>query len=294
MSLEANLELNNQLLTQNNELMAALIKAMASQPKDNFKVSELQSYVEPKQTKSDTSENEITLEDLKFEDVVALAGMFPESASIPPAGYRLAICYRDAIGDDRNEQTDALLMALSGVTRAKELPNTVLLHLCRTMLGYWDELPGITERREFVERWLDTKPPERKDVKPAKPKAKKERKGPFYWKNQEGDAFGQVDTLDELNDLLDNSTAIEVHKVEYLQLKEAAEKADSAKDSDAGQPDFAAQRKQATDLIMQLVKGGYRAEAVAILEKQGAKKLGEVADEKLAEVIAQAEAALEG
>jgi hypothetical protein len=47
-------------------------------------------------------------------------------------------------------------------------------------------------------------------------------------------------------------------------------------------------------LILQLAKGGYRAEAVAILEKQGAKKLGEVADENLADVIAQAEKALEG
>ena len=56
----------------------------------------------------------------------------------------------------------------------------------------------------------------------------------------------------------------------------------------------AALRKKAEGLILQLAKGGYRAEAVAILEKQGAKKLGEVADENLADVIAQAEKALEG
>jgi hypothetical protein len=37
------------------------------------------------------------------------------------------------------------------------------------------------------------------------------------------------------------------------------------------QTDFAALRKQAEGLILQLAKGGYRAEAVAILEKQGAK-----------------------
>lgn len=60
------------------------------------------------------------------------------------------------------------------------------------------------------------------------------------------------------------------------------------------QPEYAALRKQAERLILQLAKGGYRAEAIAILEKQGAKKLGEVADEHLADVIAQAEKALEG
>lgn len=57
--------------------------------------------------------------------------------------------------------------------------------------------------------------------------------------------------------------------------------------------DFAALRKQVEGLILQLAKGGYRAEAIAILEKQGA-KLGEVTDENLAEVITTAEKALEG
>lgn len=60
------------------------------------------------------------------------------------------------------------------------------------------------------------------------------------------------------------------------------------------QTDFAALRKQAEGLILQLAKGGYRAEAIAILEKQGARKLSEVADDKLADVIALAEKALEG
>ena len=51
---------------------------------------------------------------------------------------------------------------------------------------------------------------------------------------------------------------------------------------------------QADGVILQLAKGGYRAEAIAILEKQGARKLGEVTDENLAEVITLAEKALEG
>ncbi|EFR1107806.1 hypothetical protein HYR18_004773, partial [Salmonella enterica] len=82
----------------------------------------------------------------------------------------------------------------------------------------------------------------------------------------------------------------EINKVEYLQRKEEAEKAGT--ETGDSQQDFAALRKQAEGLILQLAKGGYRAEAVAILEKQGAKKLGEVADENLADVIAQAEKAL--
>uniref|UniRef100_UPI0018E44CF0 hypothetical protein n=1 Tax=Escherichia coli TaxID=562 RepID=UPI0018E44CF0 len=56
------------------------------------------------------------------------------------------------------------------------------------------------------------------------------------------------------------------------------------------QPEF-------TDKILSRKPGAvqsYRAEAIAILEKQGARKLGEVTDENLAEVITLAEKALEG
>jgi hypothetical protein len=79
--------------------------------------------------------------------------------------------------------------------------------------------------------------------------------------------------------------------LETLEPLEFSDVKDAEKDDT---PDFAALRKQAEGLILQLAKGGYRAEAVAILEKQGAKKLGEVADENLADVVAQAEKALEG
>lgn len=52
--------------------------------------------------------------------------------------------------------------------------------------------------------------------------------------------------------------------------------------------------EQAEKLILQLAKGGYRNEAVDILTKFGAKKLGQVPEDKLAEVVALAEKALEG
>ncbi len=52
--------------------------------------------------------------------------------------------------------------------------------------------------------------------------------------------------------------------------------------------------EQAEKLILQLAKGGYRNEAVEILTKFNAKKLGQVPEDKLTEVIALAEKALEG
>lgn len=58
--------------------------------------------------------------------------------------------------------------------------------------------------------------------------------------------------------------------------------------------DTAALFEQAKTLIMKLSTGGYRNEAVAILNQFGANKLGQVPQEKLAEVVRLAEKALEG
>lgn len=166
-----------------------------------------------------------------------------------------------------------------------------------------DDLPTIAARREFAERLLDAPADGRHEVKPKKADSKdEERTGPFYCKNVDGSAASELHTLRKLNELLKKGH-IEITKVEYLQLQEDFARKNAAKGGtetgdDAGgntgeQTDFAALRKKAEGLILQLAKGGYRAEAVAILEKQGAKKLGEVADENLADVIAQAEKALE-
>ncbi|EPH9619671.1 hypothetical protein ACS35Y_004506, partial [Escherichia coli] len=114
-----------------------------------------------------------------------------------------------------------------------------------------------------------------------------------------GTAASELHTLRKLNEMLKKGH-IEINRVEYLQLQEEFARRDAANSSqnhdakDDHTIDFAALRKQAEGLILQLAKGGYRAEAIAILEKQGARKLGEVTDENLAEVITLAEKALEG
>lgn len=202
-----------------------------------------------------------------------------------------AVAYRDATGEARVVQIDALDSALQGVKHAKELLKPALLDLSRNILKFWDDLPTIGERRAFAERLLDAPPAGRDEVKPKKGRSKSEpqkRKGPFFVRHEDG-KIGELSTEAELKAHLDAGYT-EINKVEYLQRKEEAEKAGTETADD--QTDFAVLRKQAEGLILQLAKGGYRAEAIAILEKQGAKKLGEVADENLADVIAQAEKAL--
>lgn len=210
----------------------------------------------------------------------------------------MLVCHKRVV------QIDALDSALQGVKRAGHLNKPALLDLSRNILRFWDDLPTIAARRDFAERLLDAPADGRHEVKPKKADSKdEERTGPFYCKNVDGSAASELHTLRKLNELLKKGH-IEITKVEYLQLQEdfarknaakgGTETGDDAGDNTGEQTDFAALRKKAEGLILQLAKGGYRAEAVAILEKQGAKKLGEVADEKLADVIAQAEKALEG
>ncbi|ECU8948560.1 hypothetical protein CFC25_21925 [Salmonella enterica subsp. enterica serovar Hvittingfoss] len=288
MSLETNLELNNQLVTRNNELLERLISTLASgvvmRPDAIAQVQEYHETVA--KTKA-----ALTLDDLEFSDVVALAAFYPVAKPITEEMLQHAISYRDATSEARVVQIDALDSALQGVKRAKELLKPALLDLSRNILKFWDDLPTIGERRAFAERLLDAPPAGRDEVKPKKGRSKSEpqkRKGPFFVRHEDG-KIGELSTEAELKAHLDAGYT-EINKVEYLQRKEEAEKAGTKTAYD--QTDFAALRKQAEGLILQLAKGGYRAEAIAILEKQGAKKLGEVADDNLADVIAQAEKAL--
>ncbi|EFN2629817.1 hypothetical protein ITK06_002411 [Salmonella enterica] len=288
MSLETNLELNNQLVTRNNELLERLISTLASgvvmRPDAIAQVQEYHETVA--KTKA-----ALTLDDLTFSDVIALAAFYPVPQQITEEMLQRAVAYRDATGEARVVQIDALDSALQGVKRAKELLKPALLDLSRNILKFWDDLPTIGERRAFAERLLDAPPAGRDEVKPKKGRSKSEpqkRKGPFFVRHEDG-KIGELSTEAELKAHLDAGYT-EINKVEYLQRKEEAEKAGTETADD--QTDFAVLRKQAEGLILQLAKGGYRAEAIAILEKQGAKKLGEVADENLADVIAQAEKAL--
>lgn len=307
MSLEANLELNNKLLTQQNELQVrniALLEQLVQSLTAGASLGtstplQVQEYHE---SASDTAKEQtkaLTLDDLQFSDVIAMATFYPVAKPITEEMLQRAIDYRDAEGDKRVVQIDALDSALQGVKRAGHLNKPALLDLSRNILRFWDDLPTIASRRDFAERLLDAPADGRHEVKPKTSGKDEERTGPFYCKNADGSAASELHTLRKLNELLKKGH-IEINRVEYLQLQEEFARKDavnSGKDKDAGPddaPDFAALRKQAEGLILQLAKGGYRAEAVAILEKQGAKKLGEVADEKLADVIAQTEKALEG
>ncbi|ELA3045745.1 TPA: hypothetical protein ACPUKX_000467 [Klebsiella pneumoniae] len=308
MSLEQNLELNNQLLTKQNSLyernialLERLVQSLASGVALKADtVAQVQEYRETA-TESKTA---LTLDDLQFGDVIALAAFYPVPQQITEDMLQRAIDYRDAEADARVVQIDALDNALQGVKRAKSLLKPALLDLSRNVLKYWDDLPTIGERRSFAERLLDAAPTERDQVKPKKVSDKaEERTGPFYCKNVDGSAASELHTLRKLNELL-KTGHIEITRVEYLQLQEEFERKNAAKGgNEAGsevkeksgeETYFAALRKQAEECIKTLCKGGYRAEAVGILDSFGAKKLGEVADKDLADLIAKAEKALEG
>lgn len=296
MSLEQNLELNNQLLTKQNslyerniELLERLVQSLASGVALKADtVAQVQEYHE---TVTETK-TALTLDDLQFGDVIALAAFYPVPQQITEDMLQRAIDYRDAEADARVVQIDALDSALQGVKRAKALLKPALLDLSRNVLKYWDDLPTIGERRSFAERLLDAAPTERDAVKPKKASGKgnQERKGPFFVQHSDG-KIGELSTESELKAHLDGGYT-EINKVEYLQLQEAAAK-NKAQTEDST-PDFDSLRKQAEECIKTLCKGGYRAEAVGILDSFGAKKLGEVEDKDLADLIAKAEKALEG
>lgn len=301
MSLETNLELNNKLLTQQNELQARniallerLVSTLASgvtmRPDTVAKVQEYREAVPEPETQPETADETkaaLTLDDLEFSDVIALAGFYPEQVELSETMLQRAIDYRDAEGQKRVVQIDALDSALLGVKRAAELHKDVLLQLSRDIISYWDDLTTIASRRAFAETWLDAKPGERDTVKPKKASKQASRKGPFFVRHEDG-KIGELSTEDELKTHLEAGYT-EINKVEYLQRKEEAE-AEKAND---GEPDFAELRNQAQELLVRLAKSGYRTEAVAALDSFGVQKLRFVEDKDLPALISRLDKELE-
>lgn len=304
MSLETNLELNNKLLTQQNELQARniallerLVSTLASgvtmRPDTVAKVQEYREAVpepEPQPETAEETKAALTLDDLEFSDVIALAGFYPEQVELSETMLQRAIDYRDAEGEKRVVVIDALDSALLGVKRAAELHKDVLLQLARAILTNQEDLPTLASRRAFAETWLDAKPGERDTVKPGKATVQDKqvsRKGPFFVRHEDG-KIGELSTEDELKTHLEAGYT-EINKVEYLQRKEEAE----AEKADAGEPDFAELRKQAQELIVRLAKSGYRAEAVAALDSFGVQNLRFVEDKDLPALISRLDKELE-
>lgn len=237
-------------IKENTEVMRQLIAAMTGAGNTSQKTFVADTKPEPKaETKSETkSETKpaknkaekvdetpvpADINSLNLEQLVHLAVLFPDVTE-PDSGHIAKVdATINATGDKRNRQADALDSALAGVSELKGLSNAVILDLCAEMVAHWDDIPGISERREFAVSLLSE---------------------------------GKTQSDDEA---------------------EAEAEAEAEQDPKVL---FA----QAEQLILQLAKGGYRNEAVGILNTFGAKKLGQVPEDKLAEVVALAEKTLAG
>ncbi|HBC1013423.1 TPA: hypothetical protein IGZ65_005208, partial [Escherichia coli] len=179
MSLEASLELNNQLLTQQNELQARNIVLLERLISTLASGVDIHPAREPEPEPLPENKAAMTLDDLEFSDVIALAGFYPVATPVTEDMLQRAVAYRDAEGDKRVVQIDALDSALQGVKRARALLKPALLDLSRNILKFWDDLPTIGERRAFAEQLLDAPADGRDDVKPKKASNKDgERTGP--------------------------------------------------------------------------------------------------------------------
>ncbi|MGS6322223.1 hypothetical protein ACVGWC_10585, partial [Enterobacter hormaechei] len=218
MSLETNLELNNQLVTRNNELLERLITALASgvalRPDTVAQVQEYRETV-PETKAENTVIRKVTLDDLEFSDIIALAAFYPDAQELSETMVQRVVDYRDAEGDKRVVQIDALDSALQGVKRAGHLNKPALLDLSRNILRFWDDLPTIAARRDFAERLLDAPADGRHEVRPKTSSKDEERTGPFYCKSVDGSAASELHTLRKLNELLKKGH-IEITRVEYL------------------------------------------------------------------------------
>ncbi|WP_339053145.1 hypothetical protein [Arsenophonus endosymbiont of Crataerina pallida] len=166
----------------------------------------------------------VDIESLDLRHIVALSVLFgdkavkPDNAQVAKATATLASEKADSV----TGQIDALYCALNGLPKVTFLPKAKTFDVCLKILANWDNLFGITDRREFA-----------------------------------------LSLLREL------PTPAEVKPI-----------------------DFKALRSEASACITQLVKGGYRNEALDILASFNAKKMGDVTDDNLVQFIEKAQRVL--
>lgn len=149
-------------------------KANADSPYGGITEIHKVEFLQLKEHRASTEAKPVTLEDQPLPVAVALAVLYGDkgASSLTPemmAGTVEIVETTD--GKKRNEQIDALTMALKGVDRATQLHGAGVFDLALQMVEHWDALPSITERRAYADLLLDTPKEKRADVKPAKPKA---------------------------------------------------------------------------------------------------------------------------
>jgi ABC-type proline/glycine betaine transport system ATPase subunit len=124
MSLETSLELNNQLLTQHNALLERLITALASgvalRPDTVAQVQEYRETV-PETKAENTVIRKVTLDDLSSATLSPWLHSTRTPQELSETMVQRVVDYRDAEGDKRVVQIDALDSALQGVKRANHL-----------------------------------------------------------------------------------------------------------------------------------------------------------------------------
>lgn len=229
-------------IKENTEVMRQLIAAMQSGAvvqthttlKPNEKPQPTKAENKVVTDKKETAKTEIhaviepvDINTLNLEQIVALAVLFKGKFEELTTEHLSKITeIIEGTGKKRNTQADALHMALVSLDELANLDNNTVHDLCLEMLDNWNDIPGISERREYA-----------------------------------------IELLSE------GKTVSEEPEPEV---------------------DLKALFVKAEQLILQLAKGGYRNEAVEILTKFGAKRLGQVPEDNLVDVITLAEKALEG
>ncbi|SPP31311.1 hypothetical protein ARAF_0430 [Arsenophonus endosymbiont of Aleurodicus floccissimus] len=166
----------------------------------------------------------VDIESLDLRHVVALSVLFGDKAVKPDNTQvtKAKATFASEKADSITGQIDALYCALNGVAQLQRFPKAKILTICLKTLANWDNISGITDRREFALSLL-TELPTPAEVKPI---------------------------------------------------------------------DFTALRSEASACITQLVKGGYRNEALDILASFNAKKMGDVTDDNLVQFIEKAQSVL--
>ncbi|WP_063655447.1 hypothetical protein [Candidatus Arsenophonus triatominarum] len=119
-------------------------------PKTETKPKPIEPIVEA--PKVEPKPEPVDIESLELREIVALSVLFGNKA-VKPDNMQLASARAipaSEKADSTTGQIDALYCALDGISKIKMLSKTSTFDLCLKILANWNNLSGITERREFA------------------------------------------------------------------------------------------------------------------------------------------------
>ncbi|MFS1539531.1 MAG: hypothetical protein ACL7BU_13545 [Candidatus Phlomobacter fragariae] len=211
------------------DIKPQLATPVTAEPKKAIKPAPV---ITEKTVKAEPKPEPVDIESLDLRHIVAMSVLFGDKA-VKPDNMQVAKAketFASKKADSVTGQIDALYCALNGISKVQTLSKARCFDLCLKMLDNWNNIPGITERREFALSLLGEAPSDA-EIKPDYKAMRNEAATLINQLVKGGYRNEVIKIFDEFNakrlsDVTDDNLAQFIGKLESVLADETAEGSD--------------------------------------------------------------------